>query len=250
MFRKFILTISLILTVLSAMAQPIRVAVAANAQFVINKLAADFKDKTGIEVEVISGSSGKLSTQIKNGAPYDIFLSADMEFAQSVYADGFALANPRVYAMGSLIVCTTTGADLQNWKSYITKNTTGKIAIANPKLAPYGKAAEQALNKLKLYDVVSSRLVFGESISQVNTYVLKGVVNIGFTTESLVYELTDQPNFKWQRIDPSVYQPIKQGAILLKHSRNKNFENNKRFFDYLFSKGAKSIFKQFGYTTL
>lgn len=251
MFRKLILSTSLILTVLSAMAQqPIRVAVAANAQYVLNKLAADFKHKTGIEVEVISGSSGKLSTQIKNGAPYDIFLSADMDFAQSLHAEGFALAKPRVYALGSLIVCSTTGADVQNWKSYIAKNTAGKIAIANPKLAPYGNAAEQALNNLKLYDAVSSRLVFGESISQVNTYVLKGIVNIGFTTESLVYELTDQPNFKWQRVDPSVYQSIKQGAILLKYSKNKNFLNKKRFYDYLFSNGAKAIFKQFGYRTM
>lgn len=250
MFRKFILISSLILVVLPAIAQPVRVAVAANAQYVLRKLAIDFKNKTGIEVEVISGSSGKLCTQIKNGAPYDIFLSADMEFAQSVYTDGFALNKPKVYALGSLIVCSATGADVKNWKNYITGHTTGKIAIANPKLAPYGKAAEQTLNYLKLYQQASSRLVFGESISQVNTYVLKGVVNIGFTTESLVYELTDGPKLSWERIDPSTYQPIKQGAVLLKYAKNKNFVNNKRFFDYLFSGGAKAIFKQFGYSTL
>jgi len=250
MFRKYILALSLIFLVFPVFSQPVRVAVAANAQFVLRKLAADFKSKTGIAVEIISGSSGKLTAQIKNGAPYDLFLSADMDFAQSVYADGYSLSKPRVYALGSLIVCSSTGADVKNWKNYITGHTPGKIAIANPKLAPYGKAAEQALNKLNLYKQATSRLVFGESISQVNTYVLKGAVNIGFTTESLVYELSPDVKFNWQKIDPSTYEPIKQAAVLLKYAKSKNFANNKRFFDYLFSARAKSIFKQFGYATL
>jgi len=233
-----------------AIAQPVRVAVAANAQFVLRKLAADFKNKTGIEVEIISGSSGKLTAQIKNGAPYDLFLSADMAFAESVYADGFALSKPRVYASGSLIICSATGAALENWKTLIRDQKTGKIAIANPALAPYGKAAEQALNYYGWYKELSSRLVFGESISQVNTYVLKGVVNIGFTTESLVYELSPADRFKWKKIDIKAYKPIQQGAVLLKYSNNKNFTKNKRFYDYLFSAGAKAIFRQYGYRTL
>jgi molybdate transport system substrate-binding protein len=250
MFKKLIILALFILSAAGVFAQPVRVAVAANAQFVVKKLAEDFKKKSGIAVEVISGSSGKLTAQIKNGAPYAIFLSADMDFAQTVFNDGFALAQPRVYALGSLIVGSTTGVDVKNWKRYITTQAPGKIAIANPKLAPYGKAAEQALRKLQLYDKAQSRLVFGESISQVNTYVLKGVVNIGFTTASIVYELPAGSNFKWQKINPADYQPIKQGAVLLKYAKDKNYINNKRFFDYLFSASAKSIFRKFGYTTL
>ncbi|KIO75270.1 hypothetical protein TH53_21440 [Pedobacter lusitanus] len=244
-----VLLLFIALTIHQAGAQPVRVAVAANAQFVLRKLADDFKQKTGIEVEVISGSSGKLSAQIKNGAPYDIFLSADMDFAQSIYADGFALSKPRVYALGSLIICSATGADIGNWKTLIRDQKTGKIAIANPVLAPYGKAAQQALNYYKIYQDVSPRLVFGESISQVNTYVLKEVVNIGFTTESLVYELSAANHFKWLKIDTRAYSPIQQGAVLLKYSNNKNFTRNKRFYDYLFSAGAKAIFGRFGYRT-
>ena len=250
MFKK--ITLSLIITLFSCatFGQPVRVAVAANAQFVVKKLADDFKKKTGIAVEVISGSSGKLTAQIKNGAPYDVFLSADMNFAETVYNGGYALAKPRVYALGSLIVCSAAGADVKNWKNYITQQTPGKIAIANPQLAPYGKAAEQALRKLKLYDQAKSRLVFGESISQVNTYVLKGAVSIGFTTASLIYELPSGGNFKWQKVDAATYEPIKQGAVLLKYSKNKNYTNNKRFFDYLFSSAARSIFRQCGYSTV
>lgn len=248
MFKRVIIIFLVILTVLPVFAQPVRVAVAANAQFVVKKIAAAFTRKTGIPVEVIGGSSGKLAVQVKNGAPYGIFLSADMEFAQSVYAGGFALTKPRIYALGSLIVCSSTGAALNNWKTVITDKSIGKVAIANPKLAPYGKAAMEALNHFKLYQAITDKLVFAESISQVNTYVLKKVVSIGFTTASLVYELPAGTNFTWQKVDPSAYQPIEQGAVLLKYAKNNNFIQHKKFYDYLFSADAKAIFRKFGYT--
>lgn len=236
-----------LLTSIGVVAQPIRVAVAANAQYVLQQLKSDFQKKTGIAVEIISGSSGKLTTQIKNGAPYDIFLSADMDFVQTVYKSGLALTKPRVYALGSLIVCSATGADLNNWKTIATKHRAGKVAIANPDLAPYGKAAEQSLNHYGLYQKISPQLVFAESISQVNTYVLTKVVALGFTTASLVYEIPSTVNFKWIRIDPSAYSPIQQGAVLLKHAKNSNYIGNKRFYAYLFSPAAKAIFKKYGY---
>lgn len=248
MFKKFLLVLLVTLSALPVLAQPVRVAVAANAQFVVKKIAEEFTRKTGIAVEVVSGSSGKLAVQIKNGAPYDVFLSADMEFAQTVYADGFALTKPRIYALGSLIVCSATGADLTNWKSLLSTQSTGKVAIANPKLAPYGKAASEALNHFNLYRAIADRLVFAESISQVNTYVLKKVVNIGFTTESLVYELPAGSDFKWKKVDPAAYQPIQQGVILLKYAKQQNFVQHKKFYDYLFSASAKAIFRKFGYT--
>lgn len=234
--------------VLPVWAQPVRVAVAANAQFVVKKLAAEFTRKTGTAVEVISGASGKLAVQIKNGAPFDVFLSADMGFAQDVYREGFALTQPRIYAMGSLIVCSSTGGPLGNWKTLIKDPKLGKIAIANPKLAPYGKAALEALQHYNLYQSIAERLVFAESISQVNTYVLKKVVNLGFTTESLVYELPANSNFKWQKVDPSAYKAIEQGAVLLKDAKKRDYAQSKKFYDFLFSAIAKAIFRKFGYT--
>lgn len=246
--KTYLLIAGFLLINLHTMAQPVRVAVAANAQFVLNKLKDSFEKKTGITVEVISGSSGKLATQIKNGAPYDIFLSADMQFAETVYTGGLALGKPRVYASGSLIICSATGADVTQWKTLVAAEKTGKIAIANPELAPYGKAAMEALRYFRLDQKTASRLVFGESISQVNTYVLKRVVALGFTTESLVYEIPNTTAFKWQRIDPSAYAPILQGAVLLKHAKSKNYQHNKRFFDYIFSKEAKAIFRKYGYS--
>ena len=131
MFKRLIFCTLISLAAMSAFAQPVRVAVAANAQFVLKKLASDFRKRTGIPVEVIGGASGKLAVQIRNGAPYDIFLSADMEFAQRLSTEGLTLTKPRVYALGSLIVCSSTISDLKNWKSHIIGKTPGKIAIAN-----------------------------------------------------------------------------------------------------------------------
>lgn len=249
MFRKLLLTCFFAILLLPSFGQAVRVAVAANAQYVVKKLAQDFKKKTGISVEVISGASGKLSIQIKNGAPYDIFLSADMDFADELDREGLTLEKTKVYAMGSLIVCSTTGAPVKDWKNIITKKRAGKIAIANPQLAPYGKAAEEALKKTGLYASASDRLVFAESVGQVNTYVLKGTVQMGFTTASLIYELQPIGKFKYAEIDRSLYAPIKQGAVLLKYAKSKNYRASKQFFDYLFSAGAKAIFLKFGYTT-
>lgn len=242
-----LLGIAFFLPLQQSMAQTVRVAVAANAQFVLQQLKADFSRQTGITVEIIGGSSGKLATQIENGAPYDLFLSADMAFANAIYKAGLSLNKPVVYASGSLVVCSATGADLKNWKSLVKQPATGKVAIGNPKLAPYGKAAEQALNHYGIYQATVPQLVFGESISQVNTYVLKKVVAIGFTTESLVYELPENSGLKWLRVDPVAYAPIAQGAVLLKHAKGTSYANSKRFFDYLFSAAAKKIFKAYGY---
>lgn len=244
--KKTLLYFLLILSV-SARAQPLRVAVAANAQFVIKALRADFRKKTGIEIELISGSSGKLTAQIRNGAPYDIFLSADMDFPNTLYSEGFGVNRPKVYALGSLIACGTSDLDLKNWQSLITSHKVKKVAIANPALAPYGKAAEQALQHYGLWNKIKSRIVLGESISQVNTYISTGVVSFGFTTEALLYESQAGVKLKWVKIDPGIYDEIQQGMLILTHAKKGNYNNALKFFEYLQSAAAGLLFKKNGY---
>ncbi|MXV52640.1 molybdate ABC transporter substrate-binding protein [Pedobacter sp. HMF7647] len=228
-------------------AQPVKVAVAANAQFVMKELQKDFKKKSGIDIQLIVGSSGKLRAQIENGAPFDIFLSADMENPQKLYKDGFGLSEPERYASGSLIVCSMSETLTENnWKQLLVSDKISKIAIANAQLAPYGKAAEQALTYYKLFPQAKRKLVFGESISQVNTYITTQTVQLGFTTEALVYELKDK-KLNWFKIDPASYSEIIQGAIILKSSQKRSDLHAKRFYDYLFSADAKALFKRYGY---
>ncbi len=230
-----------------AQSQPLRLAVAANAQFVIKALQEDFKKKTGIETEAIIGSSGNLAAQIKNGAPYDMFFSADMDFPNNLFKDSFGITLPIEYASGSLIVCSINKLDLENWRLLLTEGNIQKIAIANPALAPYGKAAEQALHHYELWDKIKAKLVFGESISQVNTYIATGVVNLGFTTEALIYEYPNKEKLRWVGVDKSVYEKIRQGMIVLSHSRKGNYSKAMKFYNYILSPAAKLIFKKFGY---
>ncbi|MFD2287636.1 molybdate ABC transporter substrate-binding protein [Pedobacter petrophilus] len=228
-------------------AQVLRVAVAANAQSLIKKLQADFFKKTGIKMETIVGASGKLTTQIMNGAPYDVFLSADMAFPDQLFAKGFGLQKPKIYALGSLIICGNAKVNLKNWQNALLDAKAGRLAIANPKTAPYGKAAEEALAFYNLKDKVASKLVYGESISQVNTYLQTGAVGLGFTTESFLYENIDHSKLKWARIDPESYQVIEQGAILLTYAKKGLLKEATKFYEYLSSASAQNIIRKTGY---
>ncbi|RDC62322.1 molybdate ABC transporter substrate-binding protein [Adhaeribacter pallidiroseus] len=247
--RLFSIFVFILAFNLSGVCQPVRVAVAANAQFVMKALQADFKKKTGMDVEIISGSSGKLMAQIKNGAPYDLFLSADMDFPENLYQAGFGISKPQVYALGSLIVCTTLDVDLKNWPELLTQTRITKMAIANPKLAPYGKAAQATLQHYKLWHQVQAKLIYGESIAQVNTYLSTGAVPVGFTSEALIYENLKKTKFNWVRVDKKLYPKIKQGVIVLSYAQKKNYAKVLKFYNYLFSPAAQQLFRQNGYQT-
>ena len=246
-FRWLITAFLAIVIQFHSAAQPLRIAVAANAQGLIKKLQADFKKKTGIETEVIIGASGKLTAQIINGAPYDVFLSADTGFPNQLFAQGFGLSKPKVYALGSLIVCGNKATDLNHWQRVLAGNSVKKIAIANPKIAPYGKAAEEALKFYGLNDKVNGKIVYGESISQVNTYIQTAVVNVGFTTEAFLYEHSDKSKLRWERVDQKSYNDIAQAVILLTHSKKTKLTEATRFYDYLSSPAAKKIIGANGY---
>ncbi len=230
-----------------AHAQPLRIAVAANAQGVTRRLLDDFSATTGISGEITSGSSGKLTAQIKNGAPFDLFLSADMTFPEELFRSGFAISPPVEYARGSLIVCLTGTGNARDWLTLLQHNSTQKIAIGNPQLAPYGKAAEETLRSYGQWEAVQPYLVLGESIAQVNTYIRTGVVMMGFTTESLLYEAPDAARLRWVRIDPKRYRPIRQGVVLLQRSKLRKDDAATRFYAYLSSAAARNLLKKNGY---
>jgi molybdate transport system substrate-binding protein len=226
-------------------AQNIRVAAAANLQSVIEVLQKDFKQKTGIVIEPVIGSSGKLVAQISNGAPFDVFLSADMSFPETLFKTGFALKKPVVYATGSLIICSSQNIGFNNWERLLMTARVKKIAIANPAIAPYGKAAQDVLQRKGVLDDVRSKLVYGESISQVNTYITTGVADIGFTTQALIKDAGNKTQLYYQVIDPKEYEPILQGIILLKHAADN--PDAEKFYQYILSPAAKKIFTEYGY---
>jgi molybdate transport system substrate-binding protein len=249
LFKRFkisyLLLVGLFLLQTGAKAQNLKVAIAANLQPVMKVLQKDFKQKTGIAVDAISGPSGNLATQIQNGAPFDVFLSADTKFPVNLYKSGYALKAPVFYAGGVLIICSTKKMSLKNWPELLKSNTVEKIAIGNPAIAPYGKAAEEALKKTGIYDQIKPKIVLGESITQVNTYISTRSVQIGFTTLAFAKEVQNKFPLTYALVDPNTYSPIQQGMVLLKHAeRNANAE---KFYQYILSVSAKKIFKAYGY---
>jgi len=243
--KRVFLVFSLLLFSAALFGQNLRVAVAANLQGVIKVLAKDFKEKTGIEIEPIAGSSGNLATQIKNGAPFDVFLSADISFPEGLFNEGFTTKAPDVYAYGSLIIVSTQDIGFENWERLLLSPRVNKIAIANPKIAPYGKAAEEALTKKGIWTDIQPKIVQGESIAQVNTYISTGVADVGFSTQSLIKDAEGKTKLYWKIIDPQIYTPIKQGIVILKAT--KQTANAEKFYRYILSADAKKILKAYGY---
>lgn len=235
----------IILCAISMYAQEIRVAVATNVSYALDDLIKAF-NKTYPDIKIIPtlSGSGSLSAQIINKAPYDIFISADMSYPQKLYTLGLAKTKPKIYAKGLLALIAKK--ELKTTNLNFLKNPTIKtIAIANPKIAPYGKATIQTLQKAKLYKQVKSKLIYAHSISQTLAFALSGT-DVGFVAKSSLYSknithLKDKIFF--QDINTTLYSPIKQGAIELQNAN----ANAKFFYNFLFSKQAKEIFKQYGY---
>jgi molybdate transport system substrate-binding protein len=242
----FVFAVAMLYALTSA-GQVVRVAAAANLNSVITVLQNDFNKKTGVAIEVIVGSSGKIVAQIKNGAPFDVFLSADMSYPTALYKDGFSANPPARYALGSLIICSTKNVGFERWERVLLTPKIKKIAIANPAIAPYGMAAEGLLKRRGITDNIKSKIVYGESVSQVNTYITTGVVDVGFTTLALVKDPANKVPLYWKVIDPRSYPALEQGIVILKNgAANLNAE---KFYRYILSADAKRIFEQYGYRT-
>ena len=229
-------------------ADKINIAVAANVSYAINDLIAEFhKSHPNTQVGVTLGSSGKLTAQIKNGAPYNLFMAANMKYPTALYTDKIATTEPMIYAQGSLAMLSAKKVDFSKGIMLASDSTIVKIAIANPKTAPYGKAAVEAMINAKIYDEVKGKYVFAESISQTVSYTLTAT-DIGFIAKSSLYspKMTQyKEGINWSDVDPTLYTPINQGIVILSNAKQNG--EVKAFYDFILSSKAKEIFKRFGY---
>ncbi|GAB2539919.1 molybdate ABC transporter substrate-binding protein [Spirosoma aerophilum] len=235
----------LLLCPLSLIAQTLRVGVAANAQFVMEQLKTEYKRKTGAVIETIVNSSGKLTTQIQQGAPYDVFLSADMQYPQTLHKAGLTLEAPVIYAYGSLVLWTMGDLPVTADLAVLANSAVRHIAVANPGMAPYGEAALSYLKYKKLFDKIKPKLVYGESIAQVNQYVLSGAAEMGFTAKSVVLDPSLTKRGHWVDLPQTGYSPIAQGVVILK--RTNQVKAARQFVQFLRSPDARRILQQFGY---
>lgn len=229
-------------------AQDLSVAAAANVRFALEEIEKAFEAKTKLKVEINYSSSGKLSTQITQGAPFDVFVSADEEYPQALQKAGMTANTPKVYAQGSLVLWTAQpGWELKSDGKILLNAKVKKIAVANAKTAPYGRAAIEWLKKKGLYASVENKLVYGESIAQTTQYIMAGACEVGLTAKSLALSEEMKGRGTWIEIDPKLYEPIRQAAVITTHGQKQHYTASRKFFDFLFSPEAKKIWKQYGY---
>ncbi len=226
----------------------VRVALAANVSYAMPSLKAAFASHhPDTHIQITVSGSGKLATQIRSGAPYDLFLSANMAYPQALFEAGLSTQKPVVYAQGALAYLSNTPRDFSQGIKLLLSPAIHTIAVANPKTAPYGKAAFEALEKAGLLTRLRSKLVFGESIAQTVAYATHAT-DIGLVAKSALFAPQMQ-HYKqgthWVDVDPTLYSPIDQGMILLKSSTDK--AEAKAFYDFLLSREARDIFIRFGY---
>lgn len=222
----------------------LNIAVAANMQFAMKEILKEFKGQTGIKCQMMTSSSGKLTAQIKEGAPYHIFVSANMKYPQDLFDDGFTTSKPEIYAFGRLVLWSNIDGVIVSLDSLSNKSI-NHIALANPKMAPYGVAAKEVLESLGLYEKLEGKLVFGESVAQCNQFILSKSAEMGFTAKSVVLSQNAKDQGQWIDVDASIYSPIEQGAVIVRQGEMQ--AEAKEFYEFLFSERAALILQEFGY---
>lgn len=228
-------------------AKPLAVAASSDVKYAFADLQQAFSKSTGIEVKGVFGSSAILTAQIKSGAPFDLFLSDDMAYPNSLYKDGVAVDTPKVYAKGMLVLWTMKPINLSKGIQVLNDPAVKKIAMASPELTPYGREAINAMEHFKLRAANEQKLVYGESISQVNQYINSKSVDIGFTAKSIVLAPAVSGQGKWIELPKDSYQPIAQGAIILRFGSLMNPKAARRFLEFLSSPTARGILEKYGY---
>ena len=232
----------------SASAQEITVAAASDLQFAMPELVRGFEQQTKARVKISYGSSGNFFSQIQNGAPFDVYFSADISYPQKLEAAG--LTEPgtlRKYATGRLVIWVRNESrlDLSKGLRVLYDPSVKKIAIANPAHAPYGRAAVAALQSEKLYDNVASRLVFGENISQTAQFVETGNADAGLIALSLAIAPAMKVKGRYVEVPSSAYPAVEQACVVLKSSRRKDLA--RQLLEYVTGIEGKKILARFGF---
>ena len=234
---------------MSTEAQTLRVAAAADLQFAMDDLSGRYEKRTGTKVAVSYGSSGNFRTQIENGAPFDLFFSADVAYPKQLVSSGLADADSLyVYAYGRLVLWARAGENLrlaERGFSALTDPQVRKIAIANPEHAPYGRAAVAALQKAGLYDEVKSKLVYGENISQAAQFAETGSAQVGILALSLTFAPGTKGGERWE-IPADLYPALEQGAVVIHASSNK--AGARAFLEFVKSAEAREVLLKYGFT--
>jgi molybdate transport system substrate-binding protein len=229
-------------------AQQFTVAAAADLQFAMQDITARFQQTTGKNVKVIYGSSGNFAQQIQNGAPFDMFFSANLDYPKQLEASGLIEPDSFYqYARGKIVVWVPNDSpvDVHSGVQSLLAPSVRKIAIANPQHAPYGKAAVSAMQKGGVYDKVKDKLILGENISQTASFVVSGSADVGIVALSLALSPNMKDKGRYTEIPSTDYPPIEQACVILRSSKNTAVA--RAFLEFLKTDAIKDLLRNYGF---
>ena len=232
-----------------AVAEEITIAAASNLNFAFRDVATEYEKASGNQVRLTFGSSGNFYAQIQNGAPFDLFFSADVEYPQKLEEAGLTVPGSLYqYAIGRIVLWTghESRIDVAKGIEALREPTVKKVAIANPKHAPYGRAAVAAMEYFKVYDQVKDKLVLGENISQAAQFIESGACDIGIIALSLAVTPAMKSKGMYWEIPAEAHLPLEQSVVILKSSKQQ--ESAKQFLVFLNGVQGQEIMKRNGFT--
>ncbi|HQS28095.1 MAG TPA: molybdate ABC transporter substrate-binding protein [Limnohabitans sp.] len=227
-------------------AEEILIAAAADLKFAMDEVIKDFKvANPSDKISVVYGSSGTFLLQIQNGAPYDLYFSADIDFPKKLQSMKLTSSEVKPYAFGRLVLWSNqVDASKMTLRDLVDKSIS-RIAIANPQHAPYGKRASEALQAVNAYDAVKEKLVLAENIGQASQWVKTGNAQVGIIALSLALSSEMQGQGKYSLIDEKLHQRLEQGFVITKHAEKSSLA--KRFADNMSSMKTRSVMERYGF---
>ncbi len=245
--RQIISLLCSFLLAVAAQAGEVQVAVAANFAGPMQKIAPAFTQATGHQAQLVVGSTGRFYAQIKNGAPFEVFLSADDETPARLEAEGMVVAGSRfTYAIGRLALWSPQPERVDSKGEVLRKGDFHRLAIASPKLAPYGQAAVETLKSLELYDLLAKKMVMGENIAQTHQFISTGNADLGFVAWSQISEGGKLKDGSAWLVPTTLHTAIRQDAVLL--GKGQDNPAARALLDYLKTPAARAIITAAGYS--
>jgi molybdate transport system substrate-binding protein len=232
----------------SCLAQEISVAAAADLQFAMQDIATRFQKETGTTVKATYGSSGNFLQQIQNGAPFDVFFSANLDYPKKLETAGLtAPGSYSEYARGKIVIWVSSDSkiDLSPGMEVLLDPSVKKIAIANPLHAPYGQAAVAALQHENIYDKVKDKFVLGENISQTASFVVSGAADVGIVALSLALSPNMKDKGRYVEVPATDYPPIEQACVILRSSKNKQVAQ--QFLAFVKTRAIRDVLRSYGF---
>lgn len=248
--KLFVLVGLLALPAAAASAGDLTIAAASDLQLVFPEVVAAFEKSTGKKVRVSYSSSGNFFAQIQNGAPFDLFFSADVDYPRRLVAAGFAQGEPQVYGIGRIVLWVPKDSKLDLERTglqAVLSPGVKKVAIANPAHAPYGRAAKAALEKAGLWTHVQPKLVIGENISQAAHFVRSGSADAGIIALALALSDRMKPVGRYWLVPEEMHPRLEQAAVITKAAKDKELAAARQFLTFMRGNDARAIMAKFGF---